>query len=539
MVAPVPARHELIASRRPLPALAGALSPAAAARVLLCVPLLSLAVCGCNGPAFTKLFTTEHFDYYVEEGVPSPCDGTEQWLERYYNANAKFLGAPLPPGERIEYYVARTAETLGCSRDTGGCTGDRTIRSLFPVYAHEIVHANGYLLGHPPALFDEGLAVALGCQLTTDDGGPVDTSDPIEHLVETGAFTDWREANGFRVYGASADFVRYLIDRFGSSRFLSFYAQAPQGASRQEIEAVFQDAMGKSLDDAFSDWRTKPPPYLGDLCLRLMECDASMPSLTEGAGDTPPSGLADTEVTLGCGPSTATTGLYETLLRFDVPNERTFRVVTEPLSPSNVGFFRCSGGDTIGFTELTARFHWEADGNFSFLPGQKGSAFALDVPPGEYVAWFTGSVEDRIHLDVEERRSPMRNTVCQAAEEPLALDDKHPTTLTTRWIERPCQGPWCPGQSWDVSIGATGGALEVQAIVVNGEANLSPGELYICSEPCPQDASHCEVVVLDPQQSAGAAFSKQVFEPGAVLHLGAPSAPFVDHFAVRLRVAPE
>lgn len=129
----------------------------------------------------------------------------------------------------------------------------------------------------------------------------------------------------------------------------------------------------------------------------------------------------------------------------------------------------------------------------------------------------------------------MRSTPCEPAEEPLALDDKHPTTLTTRWIERPCQGPWCPGQSWDVSIGTTRGALEAQ--VISSEPNFSPGELYICSESCPEDTSNCEVLALDPEGRP--VRSTQTFEPGAVLHLGAPAAPFADHFAVWLRVAPE
>ena len=132
----------------------------------------------------------------------------------------------------------------------------------------------------------------------------------------------------------------------------------------------------------------------------------------------------------------------------------------------------------------------------------------------------------------------MRNTPCQAAEEPLALDDKHQTTLTSRWIERPCDGPWCPGQGWDVSIGGPGGALEAQALLVSGEANFSPGELYVCSEPCPEDTSHCEILTLDTQNGTRVR-SNQTFEPGTVLHLGAPAAPYAGHFAVRLRVAAE
>jgi hypothetical protein len=260
-----------------------------------------------------------------------------------------------------------------------------------------------------------------------------------------------------------------------------------------------------------------------------MECDPSMPSLT------------DTDATLGCGPLGGM--INEALLRFEVPNDQMLHITMDPVErdpypPSSVGFFRCAGGDVVGKfnTAIQTRVDW-ADRNWRIDPAQPGSAVALDVLPGEYVAWFQGSEQTGIHFDVEERLSPMRNAACQPAEEPLALDDKHPTTLTTRWIERPCQGPWCPGQSWDVSIWPTGGALEAQIIPSDLEGNFSPGELYICTEPCPQDTNNCEVLTtLHPKGHP--VRSTQTFAPGTVLHLGAPAALFADRFSVRLRVAP-
>src|SRR4051812_42826864 len=120
-------RRDILASRNLLAALAEASSPGGAGRrsrpaqPLLCIALLSLAACGENDPAFTKLFTSDHFDYYVEQGATPPCDGVDQWLERYYSANAKFLGAELPPGERIQYYLGQSPASLGCPPDSGGC----------------------------------------------------------------------------------------------------------------------------------------------------------------------------------------------------------------------------------------------------------------------------------------------------------------------------------------------------------------------------------------------------------------------------------
>jgi hypothetical protein len=538
----MPTRRDSVDSPSFRSALAEALSPRAAGRrarlragascLLLGSALVSLVGCGGDEPIFTTLFTTEHFVYHVEAGTTPPCDGTDQWLERYYNANAAFLGATLPAGERIEYYRTGSEESLGCPAEASGCTDGTTIYSILSVLPHEIVHANAGLLGQPPVLFQEGLAEVLGCSVTSDIAGPLDTSDPIEQLVETEAFNGWRDKNGWGVYTASKSFVRFLIARFGSAHFLSFYARAPENGSRQDIDAVFQSELGVSLDDAFSDWRADPPLFNSDMCLRLMECDPSMPALD------------DTGVTLGCGP----TGGFlpqEAVRRFEVPEDRIIHVTTQPaqtepqLLPA-VAFYGCTGGAAFGVSAHTSGIHARADHALEIDPAQPGSAFALDMPPGEYVAWFQtgpGSAA-QLGIGVEARHSPMRDSSCQAAEEPLALDDKHQTALASGVIERPCKGPWCPGQSWDVSIGATGGALEAQALVVNNKADFSPPDLYICDDPCPVDTSHCEVLDLDPVKGVPSR-SKQIFAPGTVLHLGAPAAPFEGHFAVRLRVAPE
>lgn len=507
------------------------LKPNRLAQRLLPLALLASAGCGGNEPVFDKLFTSEHFEYYVEEGATPPCDGVEQWLERYYEANARFFGATLSPGEKMKYHVVGSRESLsslGCSPDSGGCADGTTISAFRPIYVHELVHASASLLGDPPDLFKEGLADVLGCTTTIDWGGRVDTSDPIELLVETGAFQRYREVNGFGLYVASASFVRFLIGEVGAARFLSFYAHAARDASRAEVDAVFRVDLGMGLDEAFARWRAEPPPYFGDLCLRLMECDPSMPSLADG------------DVTLGCGPG-GDSAFPEAVRRFQVTDEAILQVTMDPQPAdpyiwSYATFYRCSGGDVTGVSLRTAGAR-VADGELHIDPAQPGSAVALNVPPGEYVAWLSAPGEARIHVGVEQRGSPMRDAACKPAEEPLALSDTHPTTLTTRWVERPCVGPWCPGQSWDVSIGETGGALEASFAGLNLGKSFSPSELYICAAPCPEDTSQCEILALDPKGRP--VRSAQTFAPGTVLHLGAPAAPYADRFAVWLRAAPE
>lgn len=381
----MPARRHFIGSRSPLSPGPGPhpghgadeqrYAPAPG-RLLLCAALLSLAACG-DEPAFKKLFTTEHFAYYVEEGATPPCEGTGQWLERYYRTNAEFLGVTLPAGETIDYYLVRDAHTLselGCPTGSAGCVHGTTIRTMALVSAHEIVHANAFLLGRPPPIFVEGLAEVLNCTPGAATDSLTDASAPIEALVETGAFVDYRDAIGYGLYSASASFVRYLIDRFGASRFLSLYAHARDTGSRGEIDAMFQAAMGESLDGAFADWRARPPSFSSDLCLPLMSCDPSTPPLGDG------------EVTLGCGPSGGYLGLQEALLRFEVPNDRVIHIVTEPVPTNPKGiplaaFYRCTGGDAIGNFVWTFGFPRPGlDGKPQIDPAQPGRAFLLDVP---------------------------------------------------------------------------------------------------------------------------------------------------------------
>lgn len=507
------AKRDRIGSRRSLLARAGWLS------------LLSLPACDGGEHIFTEHFTTDHFVYFLEEGADPPCEGTAQWLERYYQANVGFLGAPLPFGGKIQYHRIRDSQTLvdyGCPPDAQACAPETTIYATAPIHPHEIVHANAAVLGQPPSLFQEGLAEVLGCTLTSDADGPIDTSAPIELLVETDLFVGHRAVAGADLYDEAMSFVRYLIDEVGQARFLSFYAHAPQLGSRAEIEAVFLVEMGVSLDAAFADWRKRPPLHHSALCLRRMECDPSMPALVPG------------ELTLGCGPSGLPLAAKEALFRFEVPEDRMMVVTTEPAATepqalSTIGFYRCSGGDALGYTPPTASFLSERE--VALDPSRLGYAFALDVPPGAYTAWLSAPGEARVDVAAEPRRSPMRGADCQPAEEPLVLDHTHQTMLASRWVDRPCQGPWCPGHGWDVAIGAKGGALEAQALF-GGDGTFTVERLYICSDLCPAEASACEVLDLS---HPGAVKSKQTFAPGAVVHVGAPQA---GHFLIQLRVAP-
>lgn len=497
------------------------------AKVIVIISLSTL--CGCTDqPVFEKLFSTDHFDYYIEPGVEPPCDGADEWLERYYEAYANFFGARLPAGQKIQYHLVadlRTMESVGCA-DAHGCTFDTTIYTYEPIHPHEIAHANAFLVGLPPLVFVEGIAELLGCTAPWDTDGTIDTSAPLEDLVESEPFVHWQETNGYAAYGPAANFVRYLIDTFGVEKFLSFYAHTPWTAKRAEIETIFEQEIGIRLDDALADWRQADPGFAGDNCLRLLECDPNTPILQNG------------DIALQCGPLGGSGGAA--IFRFDIHADRTMQIsttpkITEPQEASFVRFYRCPRGNVMAYSEMTAGFLLDKNLNFSVSSQKPTRRFILDEPPGQYVARFGSLDQPSIHVEMTESPSPMRNG-CTPAPEPLVLQDKQQIILTSRWMDRPCSGFWCPGHSWDVAVQRSG-KIAFEAAVVNDEAPATPDKIYLCTDPCPMDPMPCEEVTLDVSTGRSVQ-SQQIFEPGTIVHVGAPLAPLKEHFSVRMRLVP-
>ena len=284
--------------------------------------------------------------------------------------------------------------------------------------------------------------------------------------------------------------------------------------------------MGVRLDVALADWRQTDPGFAGDNCLRLMECDPSIPSLTNG------------DVLLQSGLSGGFGGAA--IFRFDIHAGRTIQIstapkITEPQAASFVDFYRCPRGNVMAYGEFTAGFLLDKNLHFSVNPKKPTRRFILDEPPGQYVARFVSLNTPSIHVEMTESSSPMRSG-CTPANEPLVLQDKQQVILTSRWQDRPCSGFWCPGHSWDVMVQRSG-KIAFEAAVVNDEAPATPDKLYLCSDPCPTDPVQCEEVPLDVSTGRSVQ-SKQTFAPGSIVHIGAPLAPLKEHFSVRMRLVP-
>jgi hypothetical protein len=109
----------------------------------------------------TKHISSIHFDYYYSENDKDIIDTT--WQEKYYNWLIDTLN--LESEIKLEYYKYRDREHLKrvTGRETNGFgeIGTKRFHTIWKVDSHESVHLIVTLLiGHPPAIFNEGIAVA-------------------------------------------------------------------------------------------------------------------------------------------------------------------------------------------------------------------------------------------------------------------------------------------------------------------------------------------------------------------------------------------
>lgn len=478
---------------------------------------------------FDKIASTDRVDYYVEVGAEElPCEGTADWVQRYYDATAKFLGVSLSAGEKIEYHYLRNplVEQTGCKRGVA-CAQGNTIYSQQFVGTHEIVHAAASKLGDPPLLFQHGLEEVLGCQSITDGEGPINDDMPFFQMLDPEYFEAWVASGGYPFYSEIGAFVRFIIDQHGWPKFLSFYANTPRHASRAEMEASFEKEFGVTFKSVRSDWFRAPMPFMTDMCVRLMECDESTPELLSN------------DIDFSCGPQGYA---GEAITRFTIAADRAAHLITEAgmsdpqlLSYSMVE--RCSGGSFLPVSERTAGLVIDENRHLVIDPAHKTHQWVIDAPPGEYMARFSAGFNETplLHAEVLQTPSLMRDA-CAPAAEPLVIADNQFITLSSRWQERPCNGFWCPGYGWDVKIGPQGGALEAWPVVINGRAMYSPNKIYLCTDPCPTNISQCEMLTFDIDAGVSGK-STQVFAPGTVVHVGAPVSPYDEHFSLRMRIA--
>jgi hypothetical protein len=215
---------------------------------------------------------SKHFIYYTQPGQSIPDWAVELHEFTYAKVTELF---PVTRAPKIEYYRYPSQTNLGqafgrswkgyaCQTDVGSA-----VHSVYSCHPHEVIHAITFAIGRPPALFEEGVAVAYDWRFALDKGDVHSLARgqlvqqkllPLYSFLTTRGF---QTHDSPTVYVEAGSFVKYLIDTFGPGKIRSLFA-LPRDSDPEEIETAFQDIYGQSISEMESEWwtflRTWRPP---------------------------------------------------------------------------------------------------------------------------------------------------------------------------------------------------------------------------------------------------------------------------------------
>lgn len=236
--------------------------------------LISLIACGDdgttppNGLALDHTVTSAHYVYHMAPG--DVVDTT--WQERYYTWVVTQL--VVQPTQRLEYFKYRDRSHMQqlTGRVTNGFAEPGTTRfhTIWPLDNHEGVHTLVILyIGHPTALFNEGIAVAHQTDPQRGDLTARWSGQPIHTLARNTelsgaipALSALLTSQGFfsfdanTMYPIAGSFVRYLIDTYGLARMKTLLNGASFDDAASRTQGRFLAAYGVTVDSAWSEWRT-------------------------------------------------------------------------------------------------------------------------------------------------------------------------------------------------------------------------------------------------------------------------------------------
>lgn len=196
------------------------------------------------------MWESEHFEYYVQEGDDSVCEGVMETLERHFAAIQEYLGFPWPEGRKIKYYkILETddAADFGCMGESTACyRGQGEIVSSEIFHRHELIHAYVGPIDYDsdiprPSYLQEGLAEALG----------------TERIVGGTTPQPWREFFGLSAYDSpvlheqAAWFVGHLLNHYPLEQFMAWFLSVEYGDSVEKMAKQFEKAYGRTVDEVW------------------------------------------------------------------------------------------------------------------------------------------------------------------------------------------------------------------------------------------------------------------------------------------------
>lgn len=192
------------------------------------------------------------------------------WQEAY---NAWVIAAlDIVPPRRVTYnkYFSRThMGDLTGDYNTNGFADPSsfTIHTIWALDSHEVVHVYTALFGTPPALFNEGIAVAHQTDPVRGDLTPrwngIALHDWARRFRQQGrllplgsllASSDFRRFDSNVTYPQSGSFVQYLLDQYGRDRLKSFFREGSFLEAPASVRQRFESSYGLSIEAAERDW---------------------------------------------------------------------------------------------------------------------------------------------------------------------------------------------------------------------------------------------------------------------------------------------
>ncbi len=217
-----------------------------------------------------------HFEYYARDNDPAVCEQMTGVLERHRAAMSEYL--KIVPPARTRYYKYRDASDIKgsrvCPRGTGWvpqCYDDNAVYAYDGFHQHELIHAYRDDVGRTALFLDEGLAEALSCGLR-DEVREGESS--VEELVS------WK-GDAAELYRTAQILVAHIISSYGLDAFWELFLRLRAGAPGEEVRAVVEDVLQRTLEDVLADARSST----GERgCLRAWECASEewVPSELEG-----------------------------------------------------------------------------------------------------------------------------------------------------------------------------------------------------------------------------------------------------------------
>lgn len=217
----------------------------------------------------TVTFSSKHFAYFQSESDVDILDTV--WQEKYYEWMVEQLDIIVT--EKIQYYKyrdkAHKERLTGTTGNGFAEIGTYKFHTIWKADNHECVHVVvTQLIGQPPALFNEGIAVAHSANyLIRPNFVPCWNSQDfnklskyykqngnmpsLDKLLGTITFGDYDSNITYPIAGS---FIRFLIDQYGIIKMKSFISTSGFYDTKDKFHNDFYDTYGKTIESAWAEW---------------------------------------------------------------------------------------------------------------------------------------------------------------------------------------------------------------------------------------------------------------------------------------------